>query len=53
MLEVFASAREINDRVLEKLECISKKVILLFNYNLLNKFAVTFLASFNDKIAVF
>ena len=52
MLEGFASARELNDRVLEKLEPISKKVILLFNYNLLNKFSVTFLASFKSKITV-
>ena len=38
MLEVIASAREMNDRVLEKLEFISKKVILLLNYNLLINF---------------
>ena len=52
MLEDFASAKEFNDKVLEKLETTSKKVILLFNYSLLNKFAVTFLASFNKKIIV-
>jgi len=38
MLEVIASARGMNDRVLEKLEFISKKVILLLNYNLLINF---------------
>ena len=52
MLEVFASAGEVNDKVLEKLESISKKVILLFNYNLLNNYVIDFLTIFHRKLIV-